>query len=160
MIKNKQLKQFRHKKKPLRRLTSIIQNNKKFKGHIPTSNSYFAIKSLGYGVLTSKQIENCRVFLRRASGKKQKKILKETRILIRSYVNKFFTKKSSRQRMGKGKGSVKGNFSTVYPGKVLFEARTGKKLDFLKAYKNIKDRVSFPVGLYCKKSSNFFYRHK
>ena len=56
--------------------------------------------------------------------------------------------------MGKGKGSVKGRFSTVFPGKILFEMKVGKKPELKKAVKWLSDRLSFRVSFFFKTKKN------
>ena len=148
------------KRKPLKRLTTVLHKNKNFKSLTFTKNYSYAIKALEHGYINAKKIEVCRVFFRRAAtaGVKKMKKLKETRILIRTFVEKKFTKKSLHQRMGKGKGSVKGKIFCVHPGKVLFESKLGFIKDYLDAFKKIKDRLPFKVALYYRKSNTLFFR--
>ena len=67
-------------------------------------------------------------------------------------MNRVFTKKSSNQRMGKGKGSVKGRFSTIFPGKVLFQLKKGKIDKVSKAFNQVKHRLPFKILLLAKTS--------
>ena len=53
--------------------------------------------------------------------------------------------------MGKGKGSVKGRFSTVYPGKILFEMRKGDFYLYQNIAKLLSNKLSFKVKSYSKK---------
>ena len=78
---------------------------------------------------------------------KEERKQKETRVWINAPMNRVFTKKSSNQRMGKGKGSVKGRFSTVFPGKVLFQLRKGKIAKVAKAFNQVKHRLPFKIAL-------------
>ena len=130
-----------------RRLTYKKQENKVCKNQWPLIKSNFIVKSLGFGILDKKKIEVCRVILRRAISTKDTRNLPETKIHINAHMNRVFTKKSSNQRMGKGKGSIKGRFSTVYPGKVLFELKIGTPEKLLPAFKALKDRLPFKIFL-------------
>ena len=138
------------RKKPHRQLTHSIQKTKLFKNQWPFRKSTFFIKSEGFGKLDLKKIEVCRVILRRAISTEKTRKSSLTKILINSPLNRVFTKKSSNQRMGKGKGSVKGRFSTVFPGKILFEMKVGKKPELKKAVKWLSDRLSFRVSFFFK----------
>lgn len=140
------------RKKPQKKLTYSFQKNKIFKNQWPLKRSKIIVKSLGYGDLDSKKIEMCRVILRRAISTKGVRKSALTKILINSPMNRVFTKKSSNQRMGKGKGQVKGRFSTVYPGKILFEMKVGKKNSLFSAKKILNDRLPFNIFLF---GSNF-----
>ena len=73
MKKNKIQMRNNFRKKILRRLTSTFQKNKTYKGHNMQKKSYFAIKALNHGTLNSKQIEVCRIYMRRAAAPKKKK---------------------------------------------------------------------------------------
>ena len=133
------------KKKLQKRLTFFIQKNKVFKNQWSFKKSKIIVKSAGYGFLNSKKIEMCRIMLRQAISTKKMRKSALTKILINSHMNRVFTKKSSNQRMGKGKGQVKGRFSTVFPGKILFETKVGKKKPLLSAIKILNDRLPFKI---------------
>ena len=120
----------------------------------------FVVKSLGFGIINVKKIEVCRVFLRRAISTKDSRDIPETKVFINTHMNRVFTKKSSNQRMGKGKGQVKGRFSTVYPGKVLFQLKIGEIEKVLPAFKAVKDRLPFKVGLFHRDFSWFWFYAK
>ena len=67
-------------------------------------------------------------------------------------MNRVFTKKSSNQRMGKGKGAVKGRFSTVFPGKVLFQLKKGAFDKVKRAFIQVKHRMPFKIFLLSRKA--------
>lgn len=136
------------RKKPQRRLTYRIQCNKLFKNQWPIRKSRFFIKSLGYGILDTKKIEVCRILLRKIAAKNIDRKSKFTKILINTSFNRVFTKKSSNQRMGKGKGNVKGRFSTVYPGKILFEMKKGDFHLYQNVAKLLSNKLAFEVKSY------------
>ena len=141
------------KKKLQRKLTYRHQSNKIFKNQWPIRRSRFFIKSLGYGTLDTKKIEVARILLRKVAAKDLERTSKFTKILLNTSLNRVFTKKSSNQRMGKGKGNVKGRFSTVYPGKVLFEMRRGDAPAYDKVAKLLSNKLSFKVKSYGRKNN-------
>lgn len=102
------------RKKPHRQLTHSIQKTKLFKNQWPFRKSTFFIKSEGFGKLDLKKIEVCRVILRRAISTEKTRKSSLTKILINSPLNRVFTKKSSNQRMGKGKGLLKEDFQLFF----------------------------------------------
>ena len=67
-------------------------------------------------------------------------------------MNRVFTKKSSNQRMGKGKGAVKGRFCTVFPGKILFQLRKGAFHRVREAFAQVNSRMPFKLFLLFKKT--------
>ena len=136
------------RKKPQRKLTYRIQCNKLFKNQWPIRKSRYFIKSLGYGILDTKKIEVCRILLRKIAAKNIDRKSKFTKILLNTGLNRVFTKKSSNQRMGKGKGSVKGRFSTVYPGKILFEMKKGDFGSYKNVAKLLSNKLPFEVKPY------------
>ncbi len=74
----------------------------------------FALKSIGRGRLTARQIEAAR----RAMSRHMKR---GGRIWIRLFPDKPITKKPLEVRQGKGKGSVEYWVDEVKPGRILFE---------------------------------------
>jgi ribosomal protein L16, bacterial/organelle len=74
----------------------------------------FALKSLEYGRLTSRQIEAARVALTR-------NMKREGKVWIRVFPDKPLTSKPAEVRMGKGKGAVDHYVCEVQPGRILFE---------------------------------------
>ena len=74
----------------------------------------FGMQALDRGVITSQQIEACRVAINRFFSRKGK-------VWIRIFPQKPITKKPAEVRMGKGKGSVDHWVAVVKPGTVLFE---------------------------------------
>lgn len=74
----------------------------------------YALKSIGRGRLTARQIEAAR----RAMSRHMKR---GGRIWIRLFPDKPITKKPLEVRQGKGKGSVEYWVDEVKPGRILFE---------------------------------------
>ena len=144
------------RKKVQRKLTWKNQNNKLFKNIRPTWEYPYVIKARTFGILSAKKIEVARVLLRRAlfKGKpsREERKKKETKVWKNTPMNRVFTKKSSNQRMGKGKGAVKGRFSTVFPGKILFQLRKGAWPQVKKAFIQVKHRMPFNLFLLSRKA--------
>lgn len=139
------------RKKVQRKLTWKNQNNKLFKNIRPNWDYPYVIKARTSGILSAKKIEVARVLLRRSLFKKkpsrEERKKKETKIWKNVPMNRVFTKKSSNQRMGKGKGAVKGRFSVVFPGKVIFQLRKGAFDQVKKAFIQVKNRMPFKTFL-------------
>src|SRR5210317_1910383 len=74
----------------------------------------FALKAVGRGRLTGRQIEAARRAMTRS-------IKRGGKIWIRVFPDKPITKKPLEVRMGKGKGNVEYWVSLVQPGTVLYE---------------------------------------
>ena len=74
----------------------------------------FAIKSLGYGWLSSREIEATRRVLTRY-------VRKTVKMWIRVFPDKPVTKKGNETPMGSGKGAPDHYVCVVKPGTVLFE---------------------------------------
>ena len=74
----------------------------------------YALKSLGRGRLTARQIEAGRRALTR-------RVRRGGKIWIRVFPDKPITKKPLEVRQGKGKGSVEYWVALVQPGRVLYE---------------------------------------
>ena len=74
----------------------------------------FALKAVGRGRLTARQIEAARRAMTRH-------IKRGGRIWIRVFPDKPITKKPAEVRMGKGKGAVEYWVAVVKPGRVMFE---------------------------------------
>lgn len=74
----------------------------------------FALKSLEFGRLTSRQIEAARIALTR-------NMKREGKVWIRVFPDKPLTSKPAEVRMGKGKGAVDHYVIEVQPGRILFE---------------------------------------
>lgn len=84
-----------------------------FKGSSISFGS-FALKSLEFGRLTSRQIEAARVALTRH-------MKREGKVWIRVFPDKPLTAKPAEVRMGKGKGAVDHYVAEVQPGRIIFE---------------------------------------
>lgn len=84
-----------------------------FKGSTISFGS-FALKSLEFGRLTSRQIEAARIALTR-------NMKREGKVWIRVFPDKPLTSKPAEVRMGKGKGAVDHYVIEVQPGRIIFE---------------------------------------
>ncbi len=74
----------------------------------------FALKAIGRGEITNRQIEAARVTINR--------VLKhQGKIWIRIFPDFPLTKKPAETRMGKGKGSIEQWVSIVKPGRIIYE---------------------------------------
>ena len=74
----------------------------------------FALKSLEFNRITSRQLESARVALTRH-------MKREGKVWIRIFPDKPITSKPAEVRMGKGKGAVDHFVCEVQPGRILFE---------------------------------------
>lgn len=74
----------------------------------------FALKSMEFSRITSRQIEAARVALTR-------NMKREGKVWIRIFPDKPITSKPAEVRMGKGKGAVDHYVCEVQPGRILFE---------------------------------------
>ena len=84
-----------------------------FKGSSISFGS-FALKSLEFSRLTSRQLEAARIALTR-------NMKREGKVWIRVFPDKPITSKPAEVRMGKGKGAVDHYVCEVPPGRVIFE---------------------------------------
>ena len=84
-----------------------------FKGSSISFGS-FALKSLEFGRLTSRQIEAARIALTRH-------MKREGKVWIRVFPDKPLTSKPAEVRMGKGKGAPEEFVVPVTPGRVIIE---------------------------------------
>mgnify|MGYP006281501179 CR=1 FL=1 len=74
----------------------------------------YAIKAMGCGWITSRQIEAARVAINRRCRRGGK-------VWIRVFPDKPITKKPAETRMGKGKGAPEEWVAVVKPGRIMFE---------------------------------------
>ena len=74
----------------------------------------YGLKALTPARITSNQLEATRRVIKRSSGKL-------SRIWIRIFPDRPYTRKPAEVKMGKGKGDPKGFEFEVFPGRVLFE---------------------------------------
>ena len=74
----------------------------------------FALKSLDFSRITSRQIESARIALTRH-------MKREGKVWIRIFPDKPITSKPAEVRMGKGKGAVDHYVALVQPGRIIFE---------------------------------------
>ena len=84
-----------------------------FKGSSISFGS-FALKSLEFSRLTSRQLEAARIALTR-------NMKREGKVWIRVFPDEPITSKPAEVRMGKGKGAVDHYVCEVQPGRVIFE---------------------------------------
>jgi len=85
-----------------------------FKGSSISFGS-FALKSLEFSRLTSRQLEAARIALTR-------NMKREGKVWIRVFPDKPITSKPAEVRMGKGKGAPEYWVAVVRPGRMIFEA--------------------------------------
>lgn len=106
---------------------------------------YYGIKSCQESKLTSKDSE----FLKKSLDKYAFFILQNRKIKIwnKTVTNLTFTKISSESRMGKGKGSVIGEFSFIRPGQIIIEVEKIPLFFMKKIYKKIYKQLSFKTKL-------------
>lgn len=74
----------------------------------------FALKSMEFSRITSRQIEAARIALTR-------NMKREGKVWIRIFPDKPITGKPAEVRMGKGKGAVDHYVCEVQPGRIMFE---------------------------------------
>lgn len=74
----------------------------------------FALKSMEFSRITSRQIEAARIALTR-------NMKREGKVWIRIFPDKPITSKPAEVRMGKGKGAVDHYVCQVQPGRIMFE---------------------------------------
>jgi large subunit ribosomal protein L16 len=74
----------------------------------------FALKSMEFNRITSRQLEAARIALTRH-------MKREGKVWIRIFPDKPLTSKPAEVRMGKGKGAVDHYVFEVQPGRILFE---------------------------------------
>jgi large subunit ribosomal protein L16 len=74
----------------------------------------FALKAVEPHLITSRQIEACRVAINR-------RMSREGQTWIRIFPDKPVTAKPAETRMGKGKGALDHFVAVVHPGRILFE---------------------------------------
>jgi large subunit ribosomal protein L16 len=89
----------------------------------------FALKSLGFGRLTAKQIEAARRAITR-------KVKRKGKLWIKVFPQTPVTTKPTEVRMGKGKGSLSYWCHPLKPGTILFEL-DGVSLDLAKQALNL-----------------------
>lgn len=74
----------------------------------------FALKAVGRGMVSAAQIEAARKAITHFTKR-------EGKVWLRVFPHKPITAKASGERLGSGKGDVKGYVAVVAPGKILFE---------------------------------------
>lgn len=84
------------------------------KGGYEIAYGNYALKSLGFARITSKQIEACRVSINRY-------LKRSGKLFTRIFPDIPVTSKPAEVRMGKGKGNVEYWAARVQPGRILFE---------------------------------------
>lgn len=117
---------------------------KAYRGCNLTTGDY-GLQALESGLVTSRQIEACRLAMARF-------IKRGGKILIRIFPDRPVTKKPAETRMGKGKGPVEYYAAVVKPGRVVFEMEgvghdVGREAMMLAAHKlPIKTQVVYREG--------------
>lgn len=106
---------------------------------------YYGIKSCQSSKLTLKNVNFLKKFLEKQfSFVLQKKKIKIWNKIVTSLTT---TKISSESRMGKGKGSVVGEFSFIRPGQIIFEVEKIPLSLMKKVFIKICKQLSFKVKL-------------
>lgn len=100
----------------------------------------FAMKAVGRGRLTARQIEAARRAMTRH-------IKRGGKIWIRVFPDKPITKKPLETRQGKGKGNVEYWVAQIQPGKVLFEMEGVSKELATEAFKLAMAKLPFKVAI-------------
>lgn len=111
--------------------------------------------SIGYGLLSSSEIEAGRKLIRKMLGKS-----KRIKILVRIFPYILLTGKPAEVRMGRGKGSkIRKWVCFVKPGKILYEIKniSNKRGKFilLKASEKLSVKTK-PLSLFKMKSKKYF----
>lgn len=84
-----------------------------YKGNL-ISFGTFALKSMDFGRITSRQLEAARIAMTRH-------MKREGQVWIRIFPDKPVTAKPQEVRMGKGKGALDHYVAPVQPGRIMFE---------------------------------------
>ncbi|MDB6060010.1 MAG: ribosomal protein [Verrucomicrobiaceae bacterium] len=98
----------------------------------------YALKSIGRGRLTARQIEAARRALTRH-------LKRGGKVWIRVFPDKPITKKPLEVRMGKGKGSVEYWVAQIQPGKVLYEVEGVPEVLAREAFALAAAKLSVPT---------------
>jgi len=106
------------------------------------------LQSFESGKLDSKQIEACRVSIRRKLGKKKKKFIN---LWIKVFPYFSFTRKPVGMRMGKGKGVREGWIVPIVNGHLLYELKSKRYkkaiFKFFKAFCGSWKKLSVKTGI-------------
>jgi large subunit ribosomal protein L16 len=98
----------------------------------------YGLQAVGWGKMTSQQIEAARVALTRH-------IKRGGKTWIRIFPDKPYTKKPAETRMGKGKGAPEGWVAIIRPGRILYEIQ-GVPEDMAKeAFRLAAHKLPFPT---------------
>ena len=100
----------------------------------------FAVRALGNGRMTSRQIEAVRVLLRRRIGALGK-------MWIRVFPSLPITAKPMETRMGKGKGNVERWEARVRRGRILFEIAGVPREIAVGALKKVRYKINIPTDV-------------
>lgn len=98
----------------------------------------YALKAIGRGRLTARQIEAARRALTRH-------LKRGGKVWIRVFPDKPITKKPLEVRMGKGKGSVEYWVAQIQPGKVLYEVEGVPEVLAREAFALAAAKLSVPT---------------
>ena len=74
----------------------------------------FGLQATGSGLMTSRQIEACRIAITR-------KVKRVGKVYIRVFPDKPITEKPAETRMGRGKGNPEYWVAPIKPGRILYE---------------------------------------
>jgi large subunit ribosomal protein L16 len=88
----------------------------------------FGLQATEASMVTSRQIEACRMAI-------QRHVKRAGKLWIRVFPDKPVTKKPLEVRMGSGKGAVEGWVAVVKPGKVMFELAGIPEADAREAFR-------------------------
>src|SRR3989338_6483489 len=99
----------------------------------------YALKAIGRGRITSRQIEAARRTISR-------RVKRGGKIWIRIFPDKPITEKPLEVRQGKGKGNVEYWVAQIQPGKVLFEMEGVTKELAMEAFDLAKAKLPFKVS--------------
>jgi large subunit ribosomal protein L16 len=125
-------KRIRHRKVQKGRM-----RGKSYRGSKVSFGDY-GLQAVGWGKMTSQQIEAARVALTRH-------IKRGGKTWIRIFPDKPFTKKPAETRMGKGKGAPEGWVAIIRPGRILYEIQ-GVPEDMAKeAFRLAAHKLPFPT---------------
>lgn len=98
----------------------------------------YGLQAIGWGKMSSQQIEAARVAMTRH-------IKRGGKTWIRVFPDKPFTRKPAETRMGKGKGSPEGWVAVIRPGKVLYEIQGVSEPVAKEAFRLAAHKLPFPT---------------
>jgi large subunit ribosomal protein L16 len=125
-------KRIRHRKVQKGRM-----NGKSLRGSKVSFGDY-GLQAVGWGKMSSQQIEAARVALTRH-------IKRGGKTWIRVFPDKPFTKKPAETRMGKGKGAPEGWVAIIRPGRILYEIQGVPEDMAREAFRLAAHKLPFPT---------------